>query len=781
MLEAPSHAPAEPLQLQTAQPPPPAVSSCHQAALDYLRRAWSIIPVDAATKRPLLPWKEFQERRATPDEVEAWFRRWPDADLGVVTGEVSGIAVVDVDRSSEADFDRALGHLGDLVPGEVAPPMARTRSGGVHLYFRYPSGGLRNATRLGGLPIDLRGEGGYAKAPPTLGYTWISPPEGELPEIPPALLQFLRAGPSRSGVTAPNGSAASVAPALSADFAARYPDRVDQARRYAREYPPAIAGQHGHDTTFKLALVLTRSLTLPQELAIDVLLKEYNPRCQPPWTEAELRHKITDAARSTQVPLGNPADVAALRAFAASRAGGEYAATAADAGPTAPPATINISSELGAAQRLIAAHGEDLRYVWSRREWLLWDGRRWHPGAGGHVLGLAAACARKWTVDSVGTGDLADFKAARNLESSRSVAGAAALAAVDRRVLLRAEQLDADPMLLTCANGTIDLRSGKLRPHRREDLVTHLVPHAFDPSATAPRWSRFLDEITGNEIEVRRFLQRWFGYCITGFTVEHALLLALGRGCNGKSVMVETIQDVLGLDLATPAPPGLLLVQHGDRHPTELQHLAGRRLVVANELPKGGTFNDERLKWLCGGDTLIARAMRQDFASFTPTHKIVVCANELPRVNDASPGFWRRMRVVPFNVSFEGREDRDLSRTLRDEAPGILRWLVDGCLAWQRDGLGEPQAVRGATAEYRRSEDVVGLWIKHYAPTIKPGVPTSAETIYSNFKLWAEARGERPVTQTMFGRELAAHGWTRDRSKGRSQWTPARDDAGELN
>jgi putative DNA primase/helicase len=440
--------------------------------------------------------------------------------------------------------------------------------------------------------------------------------------------------------------------------------------------------------------------------------------------------------------------------------------------PQIPTTESEPFTDLGAARRLVAAHGQDLRHVWARRECFRWDGRRWRCGAGGDALGLAAACAREWTLASAGEAAL--VKAARHLESASRIGGAVTLAAVDPRVKIEAAQLDADPMLLTCTNGTIDLRTAEKRPHRREDLLTHLVPHPYDPTATAPRWLQFLDEITATSdadeaAELPKFLQRWFGYCLTGSTREHALLLAIGKGCNGKSVLVETIQHVLGPDLATPAPPGLLLVQkHGERHPTELQDLAGRRLVIANELPKGGTFNDERVKWLAGGDTLKARGMRENFAAFAPTHKLVVCANELPRVRDTSPGFWRRLRVVPFDVAFEGREDRDLSRALRAEAPGILRWLVDGCLAWQRAGLGEPQTVRAATADYRSGEDVVGCWLADCARTER----ASAAALYGAFKPWAVEHGEYVPTMTAFGKALAAHGWTRDRRDGRAHWTP---------
>ncbi len=429
-------------------------------------------------------------------------------------------------------------------------------------------------------------------------------------------------------------------------------------------------------------------------------------------------------------------------------------------------------TDLGISRRFVERHGEDLRFVRTFGTWFIWDGARWRPDDTGEVLDRCAKVARDVTLDAEKGGDAKVQAAARRQEQAPRLLGALQISAADRRVAVRAEDLDRDPWLLNCTNGVVELRTGKLRPHAREDLITRLVPHAFRPDAKCERWLKFLSEVTAERTELVDFLRRFIGYCLTAETREHALVLAVGPGGNGKSVYVETLVLLLGPDFATPAPPGLLLVQKGERHPTELMDLRARRLVVASELPKGATFSEERVKWLTGGDSLKGRGMRENFTTFAPTHKLIVCANHMPRVRDNSAGFWRRLRVAPFDVSFEGREDKTLAVTLRAEIEGILACAVRDCLVWQRDGLGSPVVVKRATSNYRGEEDVVGRFLQEEL-TARATEEQSLNTIFGRFKVWCEQEGESAArTATAFGRDLAEHRWTKRHTEKGNVWRP---------
>jgi P4 family phage/plasmid primase-like protien len=426
-------------------------------------------------------------------------------------------------------------------------------------------------------------------------------------------------------------------------------------------------------------------------------------------------------------------------------------------------------TDLGTANRFIKRHGQNIRYVRTLRTWFTWDGRSWRPDDTGRAMHLCAEIAREMTIETASK-DHKIHKAARQQEQRSRIAGALDLAGVNPVVAARVAELDANPWLLTCKNGTLNLLTGLLHRHERGDLITKVLPHEFDANAACPRWEKFLNEVMDGRPELVDFLHRWSGYCLSADVREQAIVILVGKGCNGKSVFVETLMYVLGPEFATPAPPGLLLTAKGERHPTEVIDLLRRRLVVANEVPKNTAFNEERVKSLAGGDTLKGRPMRGDFVSFKPTHKLALCANHMPRVKDPSPAFWRRLRVVPFDVSFLGRQDKTLVETLRAEAIGILAWMVRGCLAWQAQGLGDTPEIKNATNAYRDAEDLIGQFLADRTPaTDVPG-----RLIYAEYKAWCDENGEKPMPNKGFVGEIERLGWTRRHTKTGNVWSAPR-------
>jgi len=221
------------------------------------------------------------------------------------------------------------------------------------------------------------------------------------------------------------------------------------------------------------------------------------------------------------------------------------------------------------------------------------------------------------------------------------------------------EQLDADRMLFSCCNGTINLRTGELHPHLRDDLLTELAPVDFDPAAECPLWDRFLSEIMARDVDLLEFLQRLIGHCLTGRIDEQILLIFHGVGANGKSVFFEVVKAMMGDEYATDAAPDLLVTSRSDRHPTEIADLHGRRLVVAVENEEGRRLRVGFVKQSTGDPTLKGRRMKRDFFEFPRTHKTILVTNHRPRVPDSSHAIWRRIRLVPFKVVIpEERQDK---------------------------------------------------------------------------------------------------------------------------
>ena len=471
---------------------------------------------------------------------------------------------------------------------------------------------------------------------------------------------------------------------------------------------------------------------------------------------------------TTDNPVGAPREGDDAKDFLAR--GGNVQQLLNDAHPFAAPASPEQAAlqephtDLGLARRFHALHQAEFRYLADAEEWVRWDNRCWRPDTTNRVVYTLSSLARG--VHEAQTND-DDRKAAQRMEQRPRILGAEGLARSLDVFATTSEQFDANPNLLQCANGVVDLATGAFRQSNPKDLLLKRLPFAYDPQATCPRWTAFIEEITAGRADMATFLQRFAGYCLTTDTSEHALLLAVGEGRNGKSTFVETLMFVLGDEFSAASPPGLLLATKFQQHPTEIMALKGKRLVVVSEVPKSGAFAEERVKWMTGGDQLSGRGMRQDFDTFRASHKFIVCANHMPKVADASDGFWRRVLVAEFTVSFKGREDHTLTATLQAEAQGILTWLVQGCLAWRSQGLARPASVTQATAKYQSGEDQVGRFLEGYE--IQGEVPL--KDIYAALKLWCEQNGERtPKGGKELSHELEQHGFESRHTKKGNLW-----------
>lgn len=425
-------------------------------------------------------------------------------------------------------------------------------------------------------------------------------------------------------------------------------------------------------------------------------------------------------------------------------------------------------TDSGNAERLVDQHGADLRFV-PGFGWHVWDGRRWQRDETGEVHRRGKQTIRAMYGEAERADDSALRKAigdwARKSEARDRRSSMVALAQTEAQIVARAEELDADAWAFNIANGTLDLRTGTLRPHRRADLITKVSSVTYDPTARCPTWEAFLARSLP-DAEVRTFLQRFAGYSLTASAREHCLAFLHGPGGNGKGVFLLTLRSVLG-DYAAKAPRGLLTATRGgDKHPTELMTLRGARLVWCSEVNETDVWDEAKVKDLASEDPITAHFMRCDDVTFMPTHKLWIAGNHRPRVRGSDDGIWRRLRLVPFDVTItEAEKDPELTTKLLEELPGILAWAARGCLDWQKHGLGTPAAVKVATTAYRDSENTIGRFV---ADACRVGTEEAVRTsdLYKAFVAWCEDEGEgKAVSQKRFGGELSRGGFTPGREK----------------
>ena len=430
---------------------------------------------------------------------------------------------------------------------------------------------------------------------------------------------------------------------------------------------------------------------------------------------------------------------------------------------TLSPAILGASlSDSGNAQRLVALYGDQIRYLAAAESWLIWDGRRWQADETGEIWRLAKSTALTIYQEASVALEDGDRKRVANhalrSESETKLRSMISLARWEPGVAVKLDDLNADPFLLTVGNGTLDLRTGELRPPDRRDLITKGTEIDYEPEAECPTWLRFLEEIYAGDQELIDFDQRWIGYTLTGSTKEHAVRIDHGPlGRNGKSVHAKIQTALLGEYVQTAAFQTFLRTR-SDQVREDLARLAGARLVIANEAGKGRRLDEATVKTLSGGDRVTARHLYRDSFEFTPTYKIQLVTNDRPRIEGGDEAIWSRLREVPYAVSFRGREDRELSTKLEAELPGILAWAVQGCLAWQESGLGSAAAIEEATNQYRADEDLLGAFIEECLET--EGRIEVAE-LRRLYEAYVEEAGEQPLNGSRLGRELSHRGISR--------------------
>lgn len=428
---------------------------------------------------------------------------------------------------------------------------------------------------------------------------------------------------------------------------------------------------------------------------------------------------------------------------------------------TLPEVTTYNFTDAENAEYFVNLFNDRLRYDHRRGRWLEWHGHYWRTDTDGQIRRLALKSARaRWSA----TADITDsdlrtkvtIKAIQSEQRAR-LENALALACNFKPLADSGENWDKEQMLFAVENGVIDLETGELRTGQQSDMITMHSPIEYDPDAKAPRWEQYLKEVFDDNAELIDWLQRFLGYTLTGSVIEQIIPIAYGSGANGKTVFMVVTRHVLG-DYAYDAPFSTFELYNRNPIPNDLAVLDGKRFVTSSETNEGSRFNESRIKSLTGGDSVTARFLHHEFFTYQPVMKFFLAVNHRPYVRDDSYGFWRRVRLIPFTRQFRGTDDdKALTRKLIAEAPGILTWMVQGCLKWQRKGMDPtPECIVAATKEYEAESDPLAEFILDEC-VITGQAHVQSSRLYKSYKEWCHTQGMQDreiLTLNAFGRRM---------------------------
>jgi putative DNA primase/helicase len=754
------------------------MSSLLDAALEYAARGWAVFPLEPGQKRPLGRLAPHGCRSATTDEqtIRGWWEDTRNANVGIATGDASGLAVVDVDGDQGARTWEVL-----LVGRDITAPTltSRTPRGGYHLVYRRPDDGFRNSANGLGEMVDTRGDGGYIVAPPSIAngkvYRWddagavVAPlPEWILEAMAPPDVEYDRGTPVSDDMNdRERRRAAAWAKGTLRDRVERMSGCAEGGRN-ARLYASAI------DVGKCVGAGVLDYADAAQQL--------HAAAAAAGLVDKEIRGTIKSGmSRGMKDPLELPEDDRPDRtppAYDAPRADPRehlHVVPPPDDGDEPPceakPHWYNLT-DVGNADRFRDDHRDGLRFCSDIGGWHRWTGQRWEMDRMGRVVEMA-----KGTIAGIGVDGIDGFddktvdaliKHANRSEGANRLFSMLRLAESSPPLPVRTEDWDRNHWLLSVKNGTVDLRTGKLRQATQDDLITKSAAVEYDEQAECPRFLKFMEEVMLKRWDLVDYIQRAIGYSLTGSTREQCLFFLHGEGSNGKSTLMNTIRDILGDDYSQSIEPALLLDRNkfGGGPTPEIARLRGARLVTTSEPNPGKRLDEAFIKGITGGDPLTARFNRQDTFQFTPVLKLWFSANHKPRIVGTDHAIWRRIKLVPFEAKFEGDQiDPDLEEKLRAEWPGILRWAVEGCVLWQSSGIKEPEEVKMATAEYRGSQDILAPFIEECC-IVEGDCDCTVGELYDAYRKWAENSGEKPYSKKKLGMMLDERGFSKVKVSG---------------
>ncbi len=678
-----------------------------EMALRFAGMGWKLFPQDRNKHPCIKNWPN--QATDDPDQLRDWAKKFPKANFAVVTGQHSGIIVLDVDVKNDLPGNESFLKL-EKQFGKLPGMRSRTPSGGGHVFFIYPRGNgkIKNCELKKYPGIEIKADGGCITLPGSFyadgrEYKLISN-NGVPARCPEGLLKLLISQKDNKQQIAP--------------------DKTVQA-----------GGRNNRLTALAGSM---RRQGADSETIIAALIAENENHCSPPLGEKEVKEIAQSVSRYS------------------------------------PGAGVFHKTDTGNAERLVSRYGFEIRYCDEWAKWLIWDGKRWAKDSMRMIRRFAKNTVRGMYIEGsqieVETERKTLVKYALGCEAMPRIRNMIEAATSEPGIPVRTEDLDQNTMLLNVENGTIDLTTGELQPHKQTNLITKLCPVGLDMDAECPRWASFLNQIMATDQDVIFFLQKAIGLSLTGDVSEDVFFFLHGGGENGKTTFLNTVHSLLG-DYSCRSQIETFLSSRNDAIPNDLAALQGARFVSAVEAKKGRRFDEGRLKMLTGGDPIQARFMRAEYFEFMPQLKIWIAGNNKPVITDTTRGMWRRVRLIPFNVQIpEDKQDKHLEEKLKEELPGILLWALAGCLAWQQEGLGYPDAVKEATEEYRQEMDVLGDFISEKLVKDK-AAKIQSSILYEQYLGYCENVGEkRPWTLTKLVLEMKERGFEKQRAGGAMFW-----------
>lgn len=740
------------------------------------------------------------------DEWETWTR---GTSLPPMAGEVQTNLVVEI--GDDGSISLGTKSTGDLVPSVDAEGgverqgywpgtlRVRTGSGGLHIYLQVDQN-LYIKSRNRVLPaIDIKADGGYVLAPPSRhasggvyevleGRYSLKRAPGAIAQVDDALKNWLltvkggRFTVRRLADTSGNGM----------------PDAYDFTLIMANGCPAGFRDYFINDLCFRL-----RRKGVSLEDAAQAIRQQWARMEQPAdsdysWSTCVYKLKrvwdevtpedVTDLPAWRPPGQGEmlptvPVGPAVAATSASASAGAEQAETAnvaivmdQDAGTLGGETSWRLLerrdltmllTDTGNAMRFAQRMRDHVRYSPELDKWFVWDGTRWAPDVLGQAMLLTKEIVKDLYEEALNPAlsEVDQTNLARWADQSQSAARRQAmllLAQSEPGIGVKTADLDADPMQLVVANGTLDLATGTLRESLATDMNTMCAGVAYDPQARCPGWVKHVEFVTGGDQDLARYLQRAIGYTLTGKTKEQKLFFLHGNGDNGKNVFMDVVAAMLG-DYAIAADENFL--SGGNEHPTQLASLQAKRLIYADETDEGRKIRESRIKHLTGSKTIRARYMRQNYFEFTPRFKIFVMGNHKPSITGNDDGIWRRIELVPFTQKIS-EEDKvqDFDQILiEDELPGILNWAIEGLQMWNTTGLSQSRVVKKATALYREDEDSEGEFFaeKVVRCSEEEGGVMVFPTLFQEYRMWCVMTGTEEKSKKSFAQELERRGYTR--------------------
>lgn len=704
----------------------------------------------------------FRDATTGSEVIRRWWRVYPHAHIGIATGADANLFVLDVDGpDGERSLQRLIAEHGPL------PRTATVKTGrGRHFYFKLSGRQIECSSGKLGSGLDVRGEGGYVVAP----FSRHASGAIYCPVRSSLINGKFKPAPAPQWLLDLLAKSVDAPPAQREQVSEK---SLEQARTYAeaalqseldrlRRAPQGQRNDTLNLSAFKMGQLVAHGLLGPDTTAAILQQAARQIGLESRETQATIRSGLQDGQA---VPRRLPFSIQGEKSNDAPRRSEEAQDTL-----TRELATLG-QTDADNAERFARRFGDRVKCT-PGRDFLVYDGTRWVDDRLLQSARLAEETARL----------IADE--ARYLEQERDRTARARFAeqscskgALDRmcslaksRLMIEDARFDADPWVLNVLNGTIDLRTGDLKPHDPRDLLTKLGPVAFDPSAKCPTFIAFLRRALRDDKDLIRYVQKASGYNLTGSTIEQVFFLLHGPTKTGKSTLLNRIRDLLG-DYGLHTPTETLLAKPQDNSiNADIARLAGARMVTAIEANWNRQFNEALIKALTGGDKQTARHLYRNHFEFKPEFKLWLGVNDLPRARGTDGAFWERVRVLPFNAEIPP-EERDLSldEKLKAEWPGILAWAVRGCLLWQAEGLGTCEAVEQAGGHWKRASDHLRRFV-HDEVIYDSSSMVQSSDLYGTYRSWCERYGEKPLVDRQRKPALEALGLTYERKRHASCW-----------